>query len=69
MTGIQTIGVIASIAAIAIVAIDIHLYLTHGSQATLSHWMMVEGRKDPVIAAVFGLAAGTLIGHFWWPNG
>ncbi len=66
MNGLTTIGIIASVAVLAIIAVDLHL-LTQG-RPTLSHWMLVEGRKDPVIAAVFGLAVGILIGHFWWPN-
>ena len=68
MGGVRLMGLIAFVAVLLIGGIDLFLFITKGSAFTLSHWMLLEGHKEPILAAVFGLVVGILFGHFWWPN-
>jgi heme/copper-type cytochrome/quinol oxidase subunit 2 len=67
---ITTIVLVAVI--LFIVVYDLWVYKRTGgdqkTDATISKLLFLAARDRPIIAIVFGLAIGALLGHFWWPQ-
>lgn len=36
--------------------------------ATISKLLFLAAKERPIIAIIFGLAIGVLLGHLWWPQ-
>jgi hypothetical protein len=45
---------------------DAYLLTNYGTEATVSHWIIVNSYKYPVLPFVFGLIVGFLMGHLFW---
>lgn len=55
----------AGLAFLLILAFDV--FITGRRQKSMSRVMVEAAAKRPIVAALFGLIVGALIGHFFWP--
>jgi hypothetical protein len=56
------------LAGASLTALDICLYVEGGYTSTISYWLLTLAREWPIVSALFGLLAGILLGHLFWPQ-
>lgn len=60
--------VVVLIAAALVIAVyDVWLLCEGGVNATISWHLRRTASDNPIFAVLFGMAAGILIGHLFWP--
>lgn len=58
----KIVPIFIAVTVIAVLAVDVWLLAKGGTEATISHWMIVSSYQYPLIPFFWGF----LMGHFFW---